>query len=790
MSPAYPPSGQSVVSTAPATGRVSPNPTFDQIAANTMQVAGQSSVGTLYIAGVPGLTSPMEIFGKTEVVGAPTTGNFPSGAAVYDLNRDLHFCYVGGNPGVWDTTTVPAPTVTGQSSTPPTQTSVTLSATINTQGVGPLGGQNAGTYYFQIGTTSGGPYTITAPVPAAQAPVDAADHVVSQAFTGLTANTTYYWQCVCATAGGTVAGTEQSFQTLAAVAPPTLGAVTFDQKTQTSVRVLFTIVPNNQSTTWQIDYGLTTGYGTTVGPTAAGSDGTTHSFAIVVSGLTANTLYNFKVTAVNASGSVNSGNTTVTTLTNPQPTVTTNAAGTPTNNSCALNGTMNANGVAGDSYYFEIGLSTTYGTKIPTSPASFAFSDSSNHAVTQSATGLAASTLYHSRLVGVGPSGTLNPGADVTFTTASDASVNNVAKWTRFCYGNPQSTTPNIQNPSRYTSYTLQDAGTSTNQARIAYLKAGNPNMKVYFYSDFVLGRTGDVATDPNAGGITGCLPWSTLNATEAWFLHDANGARIPDKAYPGSWVMDCQNASLISQGCANMINRATLSGFDGVWLDDLTANIYWAIGTAATDPKCPQYPTDVSYQTAITNMLATAYTNIHNAGFLLGGNVGGTWAYPGTAGQPMPFWTACGAHMDLMMEESLAITSAGQSGSVSYVPRQLLNLDWAETNGKHVQCVTLSTTEAGQTYGLAAMLLCANGMCEKSTNNNSANANETWYGSPGSGTGGEYDAALRLGAPLGARTSIGNNAWQRLFANGNVKLNASAVTVASVPALTGQINA
>src|SRR6185436_3463313 len=79
-----------------------------------------------------------------------------------------------------------------------------------------------------------------------------------------------------------------------------------------------------------------------------------------------------------------------------------------------LNATVNPEGRA-TSYWFEYGKTTSYGTKIPASPASVG-SGTSNVAVSQTPKGLSESTEYHFRVVAESVAGT-SKGADKTFTT-------------------------------------------------------------------------------------------------------------------------------------------------------------------------------------------------------------------------------------------------------------------------------------------------------------------------------------------------------------------------------------
>ncbi|MCI5137722.1 MAG: hypothetical protein D3922_04740, partial [Candidatus Electrothrix sp. AR1] len=97
----------------------------------------------------------------------------------------------------------------------------------------------------------------------------------------------------------------------------------------------------------------------------------------------------------------------------PPPTVTTDAANGLDANGATLNGTVNANGVS-STVTFEYGLTTGYGTTVTADQSPV--TGSTDTAVSHAITGLAPSTTYHYRVIGVNSIGTSN-GADMTFTT-------------------------------------------------------------------------------------------------------------------------------------------------------------------------------------------------------------------------------------------------------------------------------------------------------------------------------------------------------------------------------------
>ena len=101
------------------------------------------------------------------------------------------------------------------------------------------------------------------------------------------------------------------------------------------------------------------------------------------------------------------------------PTVTTGNANSITQTSAKLNGTVKPNNEA-TTYHFEFGTTTAYGTNTP--EAGPIAPGSGNTSVSADVGSLAPGTVYHYRLVGTNPSGSI-PGKDKTFTTRPAVSL-------------------------------------------------------------------------------------------------------------------------------------------------------------------------------------------------------------------------------------------------------------------------------------------------------------------------------------------------------------------------------
>lgn len=194
-----------------------------------------------------------------------------------------------------------------------------------------------------------------------------------------------------------------------------------------------TVTPNGSTVSdCHFEYGTSTAYGSSVPCAQSVGGGTTDvPVSATVSGLTANTTYDFKLVATNGVATASDTgmfNTTMRTIqpTSPPPltlpvigrqapTVTSSATAT-------LSGLVNPEG-SSTSAHFEYGLDPRYygGGAIvynTITPVQTVGSDSTSHAVTARISGLLPDALYHVRLVASSSAGAAQ-GPDQTFITAT-----------------------------------------------------------------------------------------------------------------------------------------------------------------------------------------------------------------------------------------------------------------------------------------------------------------------------------------------------------------------------------
>jgi hypothetical protein len=214
-----------------------------------------------------------------------------------------------------------------------------------------------------------------------------------------------------------------------------------------------TVNPNGQATTWYVEYGTSTSYGTKTANVSAGSGTANTAVSASLTGLTAGTTYHYRVVATNASGTARGSDGIFTT--SAGPIAVTGSATNVTTTSATLNGTVDPNGRA-TTWYFEYGTSTSYGSKTAEKSAG---SGTSTAGVAAPASALTRGRLYHYRLVATSDAGT-SRGPDETFsTTTAPTVVTGSASSIGLTSAKLDGTvTPNGQTTSWYFEY-----GTSTN---------------------------------------------------------------------------------------------------------------------------------------------------------------------------------------------------------------------------------------------------------------------------------------------------------------------------------------
>jgi hypothetical protein len=275
--------------------------------------------------------------------------------------------------------------------------SATVTGTVNP------GGQ-ATTWFVEYGTGTG----YGSRTQAANAGSGTASVAVNAPLVGLRPASTYHYRLVATNGAGTSRGADGIFTTASAPAAVT-GAAT--DVTATSATLNGTVDPNGRPTTWYVEYGTSTSYGSRTPSKSAGSGTSQMNVAAAVSGLAAGRPYHYRLVATSDAGTSHGADRTFTT--GAAPTSVTGAASSVTPTSATLNGTITPNGRS-TSWFFEYGTSTRYGSRTSSRDAG---SGTAAVNVSSALRSLRTGSIYHYRLVARNDLGT-SAGRDQTFGTA------------------------------------------------------------------------------------------------------------------------------------------------------------------------------------------------------------------------------------------------------------------------------------------------------------------------------------------------------------------------------------
>lgn len=289
-----------------------------------------------------------------------------------------------------------------------TSGSVTLNGTINPEGE--LDAQ----FFFQYGPDT--KYTTASTVASDAGSVTLGSPLevsVPVSFAGLPPHTIYHYRLVGSTeANGDNFGGDETFVT-PSIAPSMTGQPSVSLLTRASATVNASINPNNEPTSYRIEYGTTTAYGSSTSlPEASAGQG--YGNVIVhnqLVGLSAGTTYHYRLIATNSTGSVTSQDQTFTTAAATPPGLSSSSASLINSSEVVLSGTIDPGGIQ-TSYEFDIGNDTNYETRI------FGDAGAANgpETVTAVLQGLASGAIYHYRIVAVNLYGRTY-GPDEVFTT-------------------------------------------------------------------------------------------------------------------------------------------------------------------------------------------------------------------------------------------------------------------------------------------------------------------------------------------------------------------------------------
>jgi RTX calcium-binding nonapeptide repeat (4 copies) len=184
----------------------------------------------------------------------------------------------------------------------------------------------------------------------------------------------------------------------------------------TSATVTGSVDPGGEATSWYVEYGRTTSYGSRTATRSAGNGTVVVDVTEQLTGLTAGVAYHYRVVATNATGTSRGGDQGFTT--GAAPTVVTSPASQLGPTAATVGGTVDPNGLP-TGWWIEYGTSTGYGSRTGTQSAG---SGTSAAGVSTRLTGLNAGVTYHFRVVAANDAGTAR-GSDRSFRTDRGPSV-------------------------------------------------------------------------------------------------------------------------------------------------------------------------------------------------------------------------------------------------------------------------------------------------------------------------------------------------------------------------------
>jgi len=304
------------------------------------------------------------------------------------------------------------------------------------------------------------------------------------------------------------------------------------------------------------------------------------------------------------------------------------------------------------------------------------------------------------------------------------------------------------QEASRYQIVVLQ----STNGSVVAQLHAANPNVRVLMYMD----PMDSSPADPTA--LTQCTAYPTdLSSQPGWFLKDQNGQPLLYDGNRQNHIMDVGDPSYQQACVARAIALAKGYGFDGIFWDDIETQFRWVFPAGLYSQK---YPTPSAYYQSFLSFVSYAGPAARAQGLLTVGNIAAA-----TTAQ----WQQLNTPMDGAEEESWTDGGFGAAQQLPFFATKLANAAWSEAHDKYAILHSYNLTEAGNTYGLASMLLVAAGHCSYATSQGNYTTSEYWYP--------EYTTAEQLGEPTAAYTELSNGTYARAFQHGTVVVNPTTAT-------------
>ena len=196
--------------------------------------------------------------------------------------------------------TIGAPAVVTRAATTVTPTSARLNGTVTPNG-------QATSWLFEYGTTSShGSKTSARGAGSGTGPVN-----VSRSLTRLKPGTTYHFRLVATNASGTIFGSDRTFTT---IGPPVVLTGAVQGVGPNWATAVGSVNPLGRATTWYVEYGTSSSYGSKTSTKSAGSGAVTRNVSFSFAGLTPATTYHYRLVAKSDAGTSRGADVTFTTV--------------------------------------------------------------------------------------------------------------------------------------------------------------------------------------------------------------------------------------------------------------------------------------------------------------------------------------------------------------------------------------------------------------------------------------------------------------------------------------------
>jgi hypothetical protein len=197
---------------------------------------------------------------------------------------------------------VPAPYAEAEQASSVGELGATLNGVVNPEG-------SATKYYFEYGLEKEKYTHKTEEVSAGSGTSNVEEH---KAITGLASGTTYHFRIVVTSAGGTTDGPDVAFSTIGKPSVETKEATAIGMASAT---LNGAVDPRGLETKYHFEYGPTISYGSKTTEVSAGAGTSNLEESAVVTALSANTTYHFRIVASNSDGTTDGADHTFTTHT-------------------------------------------------------------------------------------------------------------------------------------------------------------------------------------------------------------------------------------------------------------------------------------------------------------------------------------------------------------------------------------------------------------------------------------------------------------------------------------------